>query len=46
MISLFSAVVVSRALVNLIYGRRRKVETLAIGQVDWKPANAGSVAVK
>jgi len=46
MTSLFSAVVVSRALVNLIYGRRRKVETLAIGQVDWKPANAGSVAVK
>ncbi len=37
--SLFSAVVVSRALVNLIYGRRRKVESLSIGQI-WKPGNA------
>ncbi|HMW17202.1 MAG TPA: protein translocase subunit SecD [Accumulibacter sp.] len=36
--SLFSAVVVSRALINLIYGRRRKVESLSIGQV-WKPGN-------
>ncbi|HRI91926.1 MAG TPA: protein translocase subunit SecD [Accumulibacter sp.] len=44
MTSLFSAVVVSRALINLIYGRRRKLEGLAIGQV-WKPANAGSAAV-
>jgi preprotein translocase subunit SecD len=35
--SLFSAIVVSRALVNLIYGRRRKLESLAIGQV-WKKA--------
>jgi preprotein translocase subunit SecD len=34
--SMFSAVVVSRAMVNLIYGRRRKLESLAIGQV-WKP---------
>ena len=34
--SLFSAVVVSRALVNLIYGRRRKLESLAIGHI-WKP---------
>ncbi|MBN9424626.1 MAG: protein-export membrane protein SecD [Candidatus Accumulibacter sp. 66-26] len=34
--SLFSAVVVSRALVNLIYGRRRKLEALSIGQI-WKP---------
>ncbi len=33
--SLFSAVVVSRALVNLVYGRR-KVKSLSIGQV-WKP---------
>jgi preprotein translocase subunit SecD len=33
--SIFSSVVVSRALVNLIYGRRRKLEALAIGQV-WK----------
>ncbi len=35
--SLFSAVVVSRALVNLIYGRKRKLESLSIGQI-WKPA--------
>lgn len=34
--SLFSAVVVSRALVNLIYGRRRKIDSLSIGQI-WKP---------
>jgi preprotein translocase subunit SecD len=46
MTSLFSAVVVSRALINLIYGRRRKVENWSIGQVDWKPADAGSAAVK
>ena len=37
--SLFSAVVVSRALVNLIYGRRRKIESLSIGQI-WKPGTA------
>jgi preprotein translocase subunit SecD len=34
--SIFSSVVVSRALVNLIYGRRRKLESVSIGQV-WKP---------
>jgi preprotein translocase subunit SecD len=43
--SLFSAVVVSRAMINLIYGRRRKVESLAIGQV-WKPANVGAAEIK
>ncbi|HRF13598.1 MAG: protein translocase subunit SecD [Candidatus Accumulibacter phosphatis] len=43
--SLFSAVVVSRALINLIYGSRRKVESLAIGQV-WKPANSTAGTVK
>jgi preprotein translocase subunit SecD len=43
--SLFSAVVVSRAMINLIYGRRRKVESLAIGQV-WKPASASSTTTK
>ncbi len=41
--SLFSAVVVSRALINLIHGRRRKIESLAIGQV-WKPGNTGNTA--
>ncbi len=34
--SIFSAVTVSRGLVNFWYGRRRKLEGLAIGQV-WKP---------
>jgi preprotein translocase subunit SecD len=34
--SIFSSVVVSRALVNAIYGGRRKLESLSIGQV-WKP---------
>ncbi|MGB4672886.1 MAG: protein translocase subunit SecD [Azovibrio sp.] len=34
--SIFSAVVVSRALVNLIYGRQKKLTKVAIGQV-WKP---------
>ncbi|WP_301103438.1 protein translocase subunit SecD [Propionivibrio sp.] len=41
--SLFSAVVVSRALINLIYGRRRKLESLAIGQI-WKPGNKAAPA--
>jgi len=31
--SMFSAVLVSRAIVNLIYGYRRKVTTLSIGQI-------------
>jgi preprotein translocase subunit SecD len=39
--SLFSAVVVSRAMINLIYGRRRKLESLAIGQV-WRPGNVAA----
>lgn len=34
--SIFSSVVVSRALVNLIYGRQKKLASLAIGQI-WKP---------
>lgn len=34
--SIFSSVVVSRGLVNLIYGSRRKLGKLSIGQV-WKP---------
>jgi preprotein translocase subunit SecD len=33
---MFSAILVSRMLVNFIYGRRRKVDKLSIGQV-WKP---------
>lgn len=31
--SMFSAVLVSRAIVNIIYGYRRKIEKLAIGQI-------------
>ena len=34
--SIFSSVVVSRALVNVIYGRQKKLTKVAIGQV-WKP---------
>jgi preprotein translocase subunit SecD len=33
--SMFSGVVVSRALVNLIYGSRQKLERLAIGNTRW-----------
>jgi len=34
--SIFSSVVVSRALINLIYGRQKKLTKVAIGQI-WKP---------
>ncbi len=34
--SMFSAVVVSRGIVNLIYGSRRKLAKLSIGNVAWK----------
>jgi preprotein translocase subunit SecD len=37
--SIFSSVVVSRALVNLIYGRQKKLTSVAIGQI-WKPGSA------
>jgi preprotein translocase subunit SecD len=30
---MFSAILVSRAIVNIIYGYRRKVTTLSIGQI-------------
>ncbi len=36
MTSMFSAVTVSRAVVNLVYGHRRKVEKLSIGNTAWK----------
>ena len=36
--SMFSAILVSRMLVNLIYGRKHKLDKLSIGQV-WKPSN-------
>jgi len=34
--SIFSSVVVSRAIVNLAYGHRRKIAHLAIGDTGWK----------
>ncbi len=40
--SMFSAVFISRGIVNLIYGRRKKLDKISIGQV-WRPA-AGSAA--
>ncbi|THF61169.1 protein translocase subunit SecD [Pseudothauera rhizosphaerae] len=36
--SMFSAILVSRMLINFIYGRRRKIESVSIGQI-WKPDN-------
>jgi preprotein translocase subunit SecD len=37
MTSMFSAVFISRGMVNLIYGGRKKLDKISIGQV-WKPA--------
>jgi len=34
--SIFSAVMVSRSIVNLIYGHRRRVQHLSIGDTGWK----------
>ena len=34
--SIFSSVVVSRALVNVVYGHRRRVQRLLIGNTAWK----------
>jgi preprotein translocase subunit SecD len=36
--SMFSAVMVSRAMVNLLYGGRRKLERIPIGNTSWKEA--------
>jgi preprotein translocase subunit SecD len=36
--SMFSALMVSRSMVNLVYGNRRKLERVSIGQV-WKPVS-------
>ncbi|MNY72732.1 preprotein translocase subunit SecD [compost metagenome] len=46
--SMFSAVFVSRGLVNLWYGNRKKLKKISIGQI-WKPEDASelrSVATK
>jgi preprotein translocase subunit SecD len=45
--SIFSAVVVSRGIVNIIYGGRKKVQRLSIGNTSWHqktviPAKAGT----
>src|SRR5512140_1032669 len=40
--SIFSSVVISRAIVNLVYGNRRKLDKLSIGQV-WKPGTTTAV---
>ncbi len=42
--SVFSAVMVSRGLVNLIYGGRKKVTKLSIGNVDWHKPEASPAA--
>ena len=41
--SIFSSVVVSRGLVNLIYGGKKKLDKISIGQV-WKPAGTPSAS--
>jgi preprotein translocase subunit SecD len=45
--SIFSAVVVSRGIVNLIYGGRKKVQKLSIGDTSWhEPAKDGANSKK
>ena len=43
--SMFSAVVFSRGLVNLWYGRQKKLKGVSIGQI-WKPSAAADVPAK
>jgi preprotein translocase subunit SecD len=43
MTSMFSAVVVSRGIVNLVYGSRKKLDKISIGQV-WRPPSGASPA--
>ncbi|WP_370262557.1 protein translocase subunit SecD [Limnobacter sp.] len=43
--SIFSAVVVSRSVVNLWYGRKKKLESISIGQI-WRPGAAAVPAPK
>jgi preprotein translocase subunit SecD len=38
--SIFSAVVVSRGIVNVIYGGRKKVQRLSIGNTAWHQTKA------
>ncbi|QGL24474.1 hypothetical protein GJV52_02375 [Neisseria brasiliensis] len=44
LVTLYSSVVVSRALVNLWYGRKRKLQSISIGSV-WKPEPVASNTV-
>jgi preprotein translocase subunit SecD len=39
--SIFSAVFVSRAIVNLVYGYRRKLQAISVGQI-WRPGTAAA----
>jgi preprotein translocase subunit SecD len=41
--SIFSAVFVSRAIVNLVYGSRKKLAALSVGQI-WRPGAADAGA--
>jgi preprotein translocase subunit SecD len=43
--SMFSAVMFSRGLVNLWYGRQKRLKSVSIGQV-WRPDGGASAAVK
>lgn len=43
--SMFSAVMFSRGLVNLWYGRKKKLKGVSIGQI-WKPDTAAAAAAK
>ncbi|GLS15864.1 protein translocase subunit SecD [Hydrogenophaga electricum] len=43
--SMFSAVVFSRGLVNLWYGRKKKLKSVSIGTV-WRPGSEGSTVAK
>lgn len=43
--SIFSAVVVSRGVVNLWYGRKKKLDFVSIGQI-WRPTDSTAVAKK
>ena len=40
--SMFSAVMVSRSMVNLIYGGRRKLEKIPIGNTAWKETSSAT----
>lgn len=43
--SIFSAVLVSRGVVNLWYGRKKKLDSVSIGQI-WRPTDSTAVAKK